>query len=198
MKPRISADEIAPKLERYILEATDEQVEFGKRWYHEAHNHARDVMHATLGEATLEQAAYVIAALSPQLPWPRNKTLALEVANCWADDRNDYGFSQARALGYLKDNIAKAWKILNGDLNALRGPKVEAFAANILGDYDQVTLDTWAFKAAGFDTGYVGSKYQRAEVDKAYRTVAERYGFEPAIAQAIVWTAVNPYSMKGD
>jgi hypothetical protein len=89
-------------------------------------------------------------------------------------------------------NRAKAWRIACGeDPDAvLSGPKVRAFFANIMGDVDAVTVDTWAARAAE------GRRNDNAPVRRRYRLLAESYrragerrGMHPRDTQAAVWTA---------
>ncbi len=76
----------------------------------------------------------------------------------------------------------------------MSGPKVTAFWKNILGDYDHVTVDSWAYLAAmGHrlirDNG--PTKVEHRLVSDAYYAAADLCNVQPAHLQAIVWGIVR-------
>ena len=91
--------------------------------------------------------------------------------------------------GYPANHL-KAWRILEGDLEALRGPKVIPFYRNIIGDPDNVTVDVWACRA--YDgTDVPGSLRKHRAIADAYRRAAKRAGVCPRDFQAVIWTVVR-------
>jgi hypothetical protein len=70
---------------------------------------------------------------------------------------------------------------------------VNAFARNIAGDLDAVTIDMWAFAAACGDLAdkYLARAGSYETVANAYRIAAKRFGIKPAQMQAIVWVAIR-------
>jgi hypothetical protein len=71
---------------------------------------------------------------------------------------------------------------------------VNAFARNIAGDWNEVTIDMWAFRAACGDLAiekYLARKGAYETVAEAYRIAAKKFGIAPAQMQAIVWVAIR-------
>lgn len=198
MAPRnYTSREIASMTRRLIAwhdRATDSQVREGIEWYAGARRFAHDL--ASHFPYTVEQVARVIAALSPQCVWEENMRAA-SVA-CSAHARGEDAGIPAYT-GY-RANVAKAWRVLDGDLDALRGPKVTAFAAAIVGDESHVTVDVWATRAArdrrralafhAWDDEMPGEVEHRA-IAEAYRRAACKRGVTPSAMQAIVWVAIR-------
>jgi uracil-DNA glycosylase len=96
--------------------------------------------------------------------------------------------------------VAKAFRILSGDLSALKGPKVEAFAAAIRGDLSHVVIDAWAARAARSNAENVAKLFrsdempgtrERRAMAEGYRRAAVARGIEPAAMQAAVWVAIR-------
>lgn len=137
---------------------------------------------------TPHQIAGVVAALSPQVSWERNLTLATS-----ALDRHMVGLE---LLGQTQDNLGKAQAILDGvePLDALGGLKVRAFYQCIIsaGETDQVCVDRHAVAAyyAPGDVVWASLTPKRyAIVAAAYTEAAAVLGVTPAQCQAIVWCA---------
>jgi hypothetical protein len=148
-----------------LKQATDAEYDAGRNWYREANELAWDLStHADVGSA-----AGVIAALSPRMPWGRNKELAVRA------------FADGHASGTLGNSVRAADRILAGEdpLDVLKGDKVRSFYLNILGDTDAVTVDRHALEVylgkrfADKDRPSVGKRLYR-EVADAYRTAASR------------------------
>lgn len=93
----------------------------------------------------------------------------------------------ASTLWCMGKEKEKATAIFNGDLEALKGLKVNDFSANLGGDFDKATIDTHAASAT------FGEKVSRVD-DAAYRYCATIFrfvaflvGLPVAFVQAIVW-----------
>lgn len=189
-----------PAMVRRILTrhdaATPEQVAEGTVWYEQAR-----VFSAELAERypfTFEQVAHVIAALSPQVPWGKNAASTVDALEAYVNGWD--GESKLPDYPGYSANGKKAHAILSGDLSVLRGPKVTAFAAAIMGDLSHVVTDVWAVRAARSRAGNLlvaytdgelpGAPEQRA-IAEAYRRAAGRRGIEPAVMQARVWVQVR-------
>ena len=175
--------------------ATGEQREEGTAWYRNARTFA-----AVLSEQlpySFEQIAHVIAALSPQVTWEKNiESTHLVIA------AHLTGQTSGKVAGYpgYTASTDKAFRILAGDLSALKGPKVEAFAAAITGDLSHVVCDIWACRAARssadnllfmYTDGELPGARERRAITEAYRRAAARRDVEPAVMQAIVWTVTR-------
>jgi len=154
----------------------------GMRWYAEARQVAQ-VMSAHIGEKiTIEQAAAVIAVLSPAQKWERQSREMVRIVDLWHkghDWRNvRYGF---------KRNLAKAWRIMDGDPTALVGYKVQAFWQNIIGCMDYVTVDRWSLRVAIGHTVTTVKPVDYPVLVQCFRKVAKQVGLSPRDLQAILW-----------
>ena len=181
--PRVSPETVAKRLGRLYAQTPESERAAGVAWYWRATDTV-DALAAEYGH-TRETVAAVVAILSPQCPWSRNiagarLALSLHAAGHPATD--------ARSATVYFANVLKAWRYLDGDRSALRGPKVEAFAANLRGDLTYVTVDVWATRAAvrrdlpGRD---------RSAIVHGYRLAARRADMSPAEFQAVVWVHVR-------
>jgi hypothetical protein len=168
----------------YVNEAflDNDAYEAGMSWYRHADDIAREL--AEEYDVSEEIAAYVIAATSPRTFWSFNvkharAILAYEDAPSGAMGTNDARGRAVRDYGI-------------GHIG--NGPKVNAFARNIAGDWNEVTIDMWAFRAACGDLAiekYLARKGAYETVAEAYRIAAKRFGIAPAQMQAIVWVAIR-------
>jgi hypothetical protein len=165
--------------------ATPQQVIDGLKWYDAARQAAHDIAAGT--PYSIEQVSAVIAALSPEITWSQNKKAARQVVeNHAAGNRN--------RVGRYGANSEKAYKILEGDISVLRGKKVTAFHANIMGDTSAVTIDRHAYSIATGRRIQHGKSITVAEqriIERAYRNAAARVGVEPSEMQAITWSVLR-------
>jgi hypothetical protein len=182
--PLPAAEDLASNVLRVFDRAEPENYREGIDWYQHAHTLA--CVLAGQHGVSVEQAAGVLAALSPQLSWPRNVAYA-ELFLATGD---------APVLGRSKRAAAR---ILAGEepLSVLTGPKVRAFFANIVDPdgSDAVTVDRHAHDVA------VGQRYgdaRRPLLDRqggydllaeAFRLAAAKVGLHPSAVQAITWLA---------
>lgn len=179
----IHAETVAKRLGRLYAQTTPSERAAGVAWYWRATD-TMDALAAEFGH-TRETVAAVCAILSPQCPWGRNVAGTRLVLDAHARGGD---WTECKSATVYGANVRKAFRYLDGDASALRGPKVEAFAANLRGDLDYVTVDVWATRAAvrrdlpGRD---------RAAIVKGYRLAAKRANVSPAEFQAIVWVRVR-------
>lgn len=145
----------------------------GSAWYAEARESARKLS-AETGHS-LETCVAVIAATSPRLQWSRNLIVAAEILRT----RN--------ARGVLGNSLNAALRAMDSEdpIESLTGPKVRAFARNLLGDPEAVTVDVWAALIATGTKEFEPSQY--AEISDAYREAALFVGVTPAEMQATTW-----------
>jgi hypothetical protein len=80
-----------------------------------------------------------------------------------------------------KGNIARAFK---GE--PLSGNKVAAFAANLKGDLQRVTIDVWVLRYFNIDKMSLTNK-QYFELEKKIQKLAKRHKMNPASYQAWIW-----------
>lgn len=189
---------ITDVFEHVMSTASESDLVAAINWYPIAHGFC-----ATWAQAFgLEtwQVAGIVAALSPQLSWQKNKEQALETIARLQNGRTLGGMQAYPA------NRNKAIRIFNGEnpLEVLGGNKVRAFYANLMLDTESVTIDRHATTIAlfGLDTAKSG---QVATTDKlykmlaqAYKDVAAKYGISPYVVQSVTWTykAMNAGSVN--
>lgn len=157
-------------------QASTETIVQGAVWYNEAQTIAREL--AILHHVTIEVAASVIASFSPRNRWAHNVYLATEFLN-------------GNSVATLGNNIRMANRSLIVGFDALKGQKTNAFARNIAGDLNAVTIDTWMIKAAGLDNSKGVNKSQYNALSIAITNVANMYRVPPAIMQAILWITIR-------
>jgi hypothetical protein len=158
---------------------TAAQREAGATWYGEAREAAAVL--AGQSRRPLDVVAAVIAHLSPRTTWSRNLAGAASL------------LLTGTAPGCIGANVARAQAAIDAadPLSTINGPKTRAFAANILGDTDAVTVDVWALRIATgthtVDEKILSRKGGYAAVAAAYREAADLVGVSPATMQAATW-----------
>ena len=170
------AREIAARIDR----ATPAQYESALSWYADAREIAVTIADA-LG-ISVPAGAGILSALSPRCPWSRNVALALDYAH-------------GREVRTLGANLRKCDAIVAHDRAgrdplAVFGdsaPKTGAFARNIAGDLESVTVDVWALRAAGVTDRDTPTIVQYREIAEAYARVSRERGLSPAVGQALAW-----------
>lgn len=163
---------------RYWDRATEAQREAGAQWYPLRNGEACQLAgdHGT----TVETVAAVMAHLSPRTTWARNLAGAQAMVAGLP-----YG-------GLIPDNVTRARHAMSHPtpLSTLNGPKVRAFAANILLDDEAVTVDVWGMRIAlGRDTEekVLARKGVYDAIAHCYRLAARRVGVSPSTMQAATW-----------
>lgn len=174
---------------RKVYAAADaDALQAGGEWYAAAADALRPYTVDGGGLWTREQAAAVCAVLSPRIAWKENLKGVQRMYQAAAD-----GNRVCPPVAGVRKNVERGWYIAQtGDVSVVSGPKVSSFYANLCGDFQRVTLDTWAARAAGVPascTHIDRARYQRLQ--RSYQRVAAEYGHAPAVFQAIVWVAVR-------
>lgn len=173
------------RLVRHFNGATARDISQGEHWYDNAREIAENLADGT--PYSVEQCAYVIAALSPNVAWGENvsaATFAVE-GHLAGVHHNEW-----RGAGY-GENKVKAAAILDGNLDALRGPKVTNFASGILGDSEACTIDLWMLRSIGCEDTLSVTPRRWLAINNAIRTAAARCGYDTCTFQAIVWSKVR-------
>ena len=179
---------IVAVFETVINSGTVEDLNAAYSWYPLANVWC--AQHAQAFGIQTFQMCGIVAALSPQLNWNKNKEQALLLCAKIATGQPLVGLMAYPA------NIAKAQRIYNGENPSvvLGGMKVISFYNNLLLNEDYVTIDRHALSIAlfGLDPAKSG---QTAVTDKlyklvrsAYQTVAKHYGVEAYTVQSVTWT----------
>lgn len=158
--------------------ATDSDKEAGAVWYREANAHC---VALTAYGWSMEQAAAVLAHLSPRTTWARNVAGAYALA------------TKEEPKGCMSANVTRARVAIDAPdpLLTINGPKTKSFALNILGDAEAVTVDVWAARVAFGDRDDIDKTLSRAGVYDAvadcYRAAARKMGVAPSTMQAVTW-----------
>lgn len=191
---------LASILHWYSL-ATEKDIFEGVTWYNEAHAFSEYL--AATYQVDTATAAFLLAVFSPQLGWSENKKRADKFLFIYCNKGNVY----KSGLGF-KTNIKKALAIVKGDLDALSGQKVTAFAHCILknGFTDRVCIDRHAQRIAGKKDGHTPSPKQYLALEAAYQVAALEINrqkgthYTAAQIQAITWVTyrrINNLSVYG-
>jgi hypothetical protein len=125
-----------------FFNATDLETINGAKWYRTANNAA--LIMAERYSVSLEIAAGMIAALSPNNRWERNLTDADSMIRAYSI--GGHNAADSTKVGTYNANKIKALAILSGDdcLQILGGLKVRAFYDCIIGG-DSVCIDGHAY-----------------------------------------------------
>ena len=93
----------------------------------------------------------------------------------------------------MSAGFERARKALESDnpLGTFGGPKTRAFARNISGDREAVTVDVWACRVAGIDETKLSRVGVYEAVAQAYRDAASVKGVDPATMQATTWVTAR-------
>ncbi len=154
------------------MKASMQDVADAAVWYNDAQAVALDVAR-NLG-THLEIGASIVAAFSPRQTWGRNVINAIE-------------FSHGNFVPGLANNRAMAETAKHIGFDALNGQKTNAFARNIAGDTNAVTIDVWMIRAAGLDASKGVNKTEYNMLADCVRTVAKEFGLAPSVMQALIW-----------
>ena len=164
------------RLARLLQDATPGNMESASTWYEDAYLVAVDVA-GRLG-VPVENAAAIIAALSPRVRWSTNITLAID-------------FAAGREIKGLGNSIRSAERARVEGIDALKGVKVNAFAKAIAGDDDAIVIDVWMMRAAGFMDRDAPTIVQYREIASAIRSLAVAWGVTPRTMQALLWILIR-------
>jgi hypothetical protein len=158
---------------------------FGKRWYQDAHEFANTI--AQRAEISLVKAAGIVAAFSIRTHWSRNL-------------KDTVLFLGQHTIGGLKIRVNKAQAILNlpddasedDVLDVLRGPKIRAFARNIIDPNGrEATIDVWMARALDLPHKEFAKRDTYNAAQDAVRTVADSLGVPVPELQARIWILVR-------
>ena len=147
----------------------------GIGWYARAR---RDIL-SLAGRLGLpeQRVAYAVAALSPKMSWKHNLVAVERLAN---------GLD---AIG-MRGPVAQARACLNGDLSALSGAKVTAFAFALCGDSSAAVIDRWMMRVLCSDR-ITPTQKQYGAITKSLRVAAKMVGLPTSQFQAVVWLQVR-------
>jgi len=177
--------------------ANASDVKAGLEWYSAAHQFAERLANET--QIPIGVVCHVIAVLSPVCLWDRNMTDAENVCTEFMrtgqvveTQVSTYGPNRAKA-----ERILDAWSTGEDWDGILSGPKVTAFATNLMNpeNGNTVTLDTHALSVAmgvHHTNRSLQSLPRPAIMERyrvAYRTAARQLGLRSNQVQAVTWLA---------
>jgi hypothetical protein len=169
---------VANRYSHILRTASPETIAAGRAWYPNARHTVATL--AMVHNVTPQQSALVVASLSPRVHWSRNVRMA------------DSFLRNGTANG-LGTSAIRASKALEGGLDTINpasAPKVYAFALNLLGDDQAVTVDMWMLAAAGLPGNLKLTSANRYNTLADIITrLARRNDLTPAETQAIIWVA---------
>lgn len=177
----VTLETVVARILRTFDRASSSDVESGARWYDDAGALASSL--SLNVDGSVERAASVIAALSIKTSWSRNIAGATLLLTS--------GPAAARRIGCMERNITIARDAKRDGYAALNGLKTSAFARNIAGDREAVTVDVWAMRVVDLDPDLLTRKGAYDAVAHAYRLAARRRGVDPATMQATTWVVAR-------
>lgn len=179
-------------------------------WYFSANDYAASL--ANEFNTSLEIVSGIISAVSPRMPWLRNKRVAREILATLGTVASLSSEGAAKIMGLgLVSNVKMAIEIARGaDIaETLSGVKRRSFYNNIVAPYltDSVTVDTWMLQSycnlTGKDKDSAVNFMRASEkalggtgagyilIADAVRNVASEMNMLPHQIQAIYWCAVS-------
>lgn len=178
--------EMMDRIDRFY-NAGIKRLKGAESWYDDTLFNIQNIMavYDDSGEDS-DQLAYLfidlLAATSPQTNIIRNTFLTSQI----------FGFINEAILCKMPmkfeahlNNVCRALLGL-----PLSGQKVLSFQANLLGDQNAVTVDTWMMRVFNKDSDAPTPK-EYEELTAATRRVAKKYGVAPAQMQAALWVGIK-------
>lgn len=168
---------------RMMQEVNEEDLN-NRNWYNDVHSESL----AYAKSQGIDHSTFVriIAVLSPFQKWENNIQSAKDMIET---GDTIYGY---------KVNRIKALRIIDGDVSALRGVKVERFYYNIMhpDNSDQVTLDQWMYRIFLNDHSKIdvaANDKQFEPIQTEFIRIANEIGWHPVKLQAVLWVCVRRY-----
>jgi len=181
-KVDLVTEAVVKRIVRTLNKADAVTVREGMEWYDEARQ--LTVKLSLMSEYTTAQVAAAMAHLSPRLRWNQNVEAITDLVL--------YGTLPAYVMQGPAKRARKAL-VAAEPMNTFgkRAKKTLAFARNINGDVNAVTVDTWILNVVGITEQQLKLVGVYDAVAHAYRLAAKRRGFTPAQLQAITWIVVR-------
>lgn len=183
VKNNTSIKRMRNAINRTLEKASDDHIENGLAWYKSAYDECVDL--AINSPYTIHQVAAAVAHLSPRQRWSKNITYAKMVI-------------ETGNAPCLNRSIEKAKLALNSD-NPIEtfsptALKTKSFYHNLLNEYDPVTIDMWAARAAlGTEDAekILARSGMYNAISHSYKLAAKDFGSTPAQTQAVTWCAIR-------
>ncbi len=120
----------------------------------------------------------ILAATSPRKQVKANWNLAVKILREYKSTGSYF------RRGMMKSHWMNVDRALKGE--PLSGYKVPAFAANLRGDLERVTIDTWVLSFFRLKQ-YQIRRAEYFRMEKAIQMLARHRGMKPAEYQAMIW-----------
>jgi hypothetical protein len=138
------------EISRTVAALPEASAKEAAEWYVQANAFAQ--LLADTYSTSIEIAAGVISAVSPRMPWLRNKTVAETIIRDISKYDGLSPIDAAKEISLaLNNNVAMAVQIARGEdiATVLSGTKRRSFYNNIVSPLsnDSVTVDTWMMMA---------------------------------------------------
>jgi hypothetical protein len=149
----------------------------------------------------------LLAASSPRQSVAMNLRETLKTWKAYVDAGRPEGGDLEKLLGEnltpAVSKVPNALKALNGeemwpDITKNKNFKVPSFAKNLRGWLGAVTSDGWMSLFAGLDPREISSAHSYHPLSVATRAAAEELGWEPAEAQAAIWSFTQALQERGE
>ena len=186
---------IANNIKRWHKRASPENIDAGMVWYDDAMRFSRKL--AREYKVTRRTSAGVIACLSPNNKWERNKYDAEQMISHYRDGHKSW---QGLKICTYDDNKDKAWDILTeGEHLTEKSPKTHSFAMNVGNKSpNYVTIDKWHMRASlarprdGITlTQENPTKLQYKRLEKITLDIARMHKLKGYELQAIIWLTIK-------
>ncbi len=158
-------------------------------------------------EGDKEKFINLLAASSPRQSVAMNLRETLKTWKDYVDQGRPTGDALKTLLDEnltpAKSKTPNALKALNGeemwpDITKNKNFKVPSFAKNLNGWLGAVTNDGWMSLFAGLDPREISSAHSYHPLAVATRAAAEELGWEPAEAQAAIWSFTQALTERGE
>lgn len=180
---------VDPTLVAHVLQewkkVTRQDLQQGIQWYEGANELAHGMAAGTT--YTANQIGAVISAMSPRMPWGRNKAVTRTIL-----DRHAAGDRNVKGIG-LWDNVALSYAILDdpSNIGTLKNKRAN-FHRNIMGDKSCATIDSWMCKVMfGRNTEIQAANDNHDLCSMVIEVAAEQAGLNPRDFQAALWVMVR-------
>lgn len=167
------------KIHNYFLKGL-----YGRRWYYNTRVHTEKIF-------GLDTDLFIdlLAATSPNTNVKANVSKAL---TAYRQFKNNEKFSGQLPICLNMLDIVRS-NYFTGQSKPFGGPKVQAFAKALKGDFSQVVVDTWMLRA--FDIPNA-TPLQVRKITCFIKKKAVRFEMTPAEVQAAIWCGVKLSSQR--
>lgn len=173
----------ANNIERVLLKANKKEQRDGVTWYGRAREFCEELAYEF--NLPVWKVALMVSALSPRNKWSRNKIDTRSVILKGLDAKcATFNANKIKACEIFNSTTIKEGLEILG-----KGKKTRAFFMNIYNyNSNKVCIDSWACRIAKLGKDSPTVKQYR-DLEKAYRMVANKYGYVPMDVQAVCWVA---------